>query len=421
MGSRTTQSGALEGFMLRILGPLFVGTLNPTTHELTLETIVNDLNKSDDDTIATVSGVSPWDTMLVENLTDGVRGCGFVSDANAVVNPLTVRVGVESDAGDRIRISFFSGPQLNGDTKCGLRDPTVKPYRVVDTFEMPVQYQWKPDGTPNMYNAGDPLVALADGYGLRRAHPDMRRFLSLGQLVLDSTDPAVLAPHAQLDPLVYSSTGEKTGAHLLVSSTMGDPAVPSNAGSAFARAAGILDYLHDDPRYGEPPNQVLIDHHQMESACNYARYTLPDGTPTCYDVDDFSQGTDMWGTGVPRLNPPLHIGFSVPDPLGGVSAAVYPFPTPGGQHAFDYPGGMLDNARSNAGCSDSCTNGLAPTDPCSCQTQVFDIGWYMFNMIGRYVKSSGTMISDDLCQSRDDCPDRAPEPPARSGAAIDAP
>jgi hypothetical protein len=421
MGSRTTQSGALEGFMLRILGPLFVGTLDPSTNQLTLETIVNDLNKSDDDVLATISDVHPWDTMLVENLTNGVRGCGFISDAAATVNPLTVRASVESDAGDRLRISFFAGPVLNGDTQCGLRDASVKPYRVVDTFEAPVQYQWKPDGTPNVHNVGDPLVVLADGYGLRRAHPDMRRFLALGQLVLDSTDPAVLAPHAQLDPLIYSSTGEKTGAHLLVSSTMGDPAVPSNAGSAFARAAGILDYLHDDARYGEPPNQVLIDHHQMESACSYARYTLPDGTPTCYDVDDFSQGTDMWGTEVPRLNPPLHLGFAVQDPLGGVSASVYPFPSPGGQHAFDYPGGMLDDARSSAGCKDTCMEGLAATDPCSCETQAFDIGWYMFNMIGRYVKSGGTAISDDLCQARDNCPDRPPEPPARSGAAIDAP
>jgi hypothetical protein len=413
MGVRTAQHGALEGFILRAMAPLFVGTLDQTSGKLVLETIVPDLNKAVTHKLADVQGFKPWDTMVVENLTNGARGCGYISPQG------TVRASAQSDAGDKLRILFYAGPQLVGDTNCTVR-AGVAPARTVDTFESPVTYQWHEDGTPNTFAVGDPLVALTDGYAERRGHPDFRRFVGLGQLVLDAADPAVYARHAQLEPLTYPGTGETTGTHIVVSSSIGDPAVPTNAGASFARAAGLIDYLHDDARYGSPPNQVLLDNHVMEAICSYGRFTTPSGGATCKDVENFSQGTDMWASEIPRLSPALHLGFMTADPVGGVSAAIFPFPQPDGQHAFDYPGSQIDEARSRAGCPAACGDGGPVADPCSCGTHVFDIGQFMFNLLGHYVASGGTALSDDLCQSRNDCPDIPAILAQRHGAAVDA-
>jgi hypothetical protein len=69
---------------------------------------------------------------------------------------------------------------------------------------------------------------------------------------------------------------------------------------------------------------------------------------------------------------------------------------------------MTDRARNR--CRDACT------DPggCGCDVlETFDIGTFMLNMMGRYLRSGGTFFSDDLCQSSNDCDDLVPPPPIR--------
>ena len=43
----------------------------------------------------------------------------------------------------------------------------------------------------------------------------------------------------------------------------------------------------------------------------------------------------------------------------------------------------------------------------------FDIGYFMFNMIGTYLASGGAEISTDPCMSTDDCVGFATVPPER--------
>jgi hypothetical protein len=397
MGPRSTQSGVYQAFILRVMGPLFVGTTDPETGDMLLENIVIDLN--DDQTIAigTLKGINPWDTMIVENLDNGERRCGYV-DAEG-----NVRAGAEAGKGDRIRISFYAGPQLDPTSEdCHLiRD--VEPKAVIDEFGEPFAFQ------AVSFDAGSPLIALEEGLGMRRGHPDFRRLSGIAQMVLDPADPAALAPYLLEEPLTYAN-GEQTGAHSLLITTMGDTSVPVSGGALVARAAGILDYLEPDPRYGVPANQVLIDTFTIEGVHNLKRYTNSAGEGVHLDVENFSGGDDMFGTEVPRFEPPLRVGFDKTDRLGGKSAAIFPYNVPGGQHGFDFPGAMVDKARAQ--CVENCTETMGD-DPCGCSTlETFDIGNFMMNMVGLYFRSGGTELSADLCMSRDDCGDVPNSPPA---------
>jgi hypothetical protein len=395
MGPRSTQGGVYQAFILRAMGPLFVGTTDPATGEMLLETIVVDMN--DDQTIAIgrVPDVKPWDTMVVDNLTNGVRRCGFVAPDG------TVRASSESDVGHAIRISFYRGPQVLPSKDCELREG-AEPYSVVDRFVEDVSFRGE------LYAAGAPLVALMEGLGMRRGHPDFRKLAGFGQLVLDPADPAPLARNLLKDPLSYPGSGETTGAHSLIITTMGDTAVPVSGGAAVGRAAGIIDYLTDDPRYGKPQNQVLIDTHTLEGVHNLKRYTNSKGEGVHLDIENYCQGDDMYGTEVPRFEIPIRIGYEKTDPLGGKSAAIFPYNVPEGQHGFDNPGGMTDRARKV--CLEACTE--MTENPCGCNTlETFDIGNFMLNMMARYFASDGTELSTDLCMSRNDCADLA-EPPA---------
>src|SRR5690606_14880334 len=101
----------------------------------------------------------------------------------------------------------------------------------------------------------EPLVALTEGLALRRATPEFRRLLSLAQLIVDPGDPAVVAPHLIDEPLTYDATQTSTGTHTLVVTTMGDMNVPASSGLTHSRAAGLVEFLEDDPRFGKPANE----------------------------------------------------------------------------------------------------------------------------------------------------------------------
>lgn len=407
MGIRTTQGGAVEGFILHAMAPFFTGTLDPNTGKMKLEAVALYLNDDRTVTFATVDGVQPWDTMVVENTSNGERGCGYVNAAGQV------RAHVASDLHDGIRVLIYDGPALAGGTECEIR-PGRSPRVVVDTFEQEVKFGYDEEGMDIVFEAGAPLVTLCEGYGLKRATPDLRRFVGLGQLVLDSADPAAFARHLSQEPLFYPGTGQTTGAHAMVVTTMGDTAVPASSGVTFGRAAGFIDYLTPDPRYGVPVNQVLLDNYVAEGIHTTKRFTDSSGQGIHIDVENFSGGDDLWGGEIPRLDPPLRIGFDATDPLGGVSASIFPFPQPQGQHGFDRPGKHVDKARSR--CRSTCSETGVP-DPCGCSTATtFDTGSFMYNLLSRYMKSGGKAVSVDLCQSRNDCADMPPAPPFRSKA-----
>lgn len=397
MGTRTLQGGAIEAFVLRVMGPIYAGTVDLGTGNVTINTTVVDLNDDARRAIGEAAGIQAGDTMVAENLVNGVHGCGIVQPDGKV------RVSLESDTNDAIRIVFYRGHQLVPGTECEVREG-AQVVDVIDTFEREVQYQGR------TYAVGAPLRALDDGLGLPRATPDFRRMMGLGQLVLDPADPATYAPHLLEEPLRYPGTGDVTGSHTLVLTSMGDMNVPAGSGVTFGRAAGLIDYLEPNPAFGVPDNQVLLDSYVAEAVHNLNRFTDASGRGVHIDVDVLSDGDDIWGLQYPRLIPPLRIGIGERDALGGYSAALFPLTRDTGQHGFDPPGAMIDNARDR--CLQSCTEG--GSNPCGCYTlQTYDVGQFLFNLAGRFLATEGEELAVDQCHSRDDCAYRKPSPGLR--------
>jgi len=402
IGIRSLQAGVPEAFLLRAMCPLYVGTLDAKSGEMTLETIIPDLNDKAEITFATASGVRPGDTVVVENLANRERGCGLVSAQG------TMRVSVQSDQGDATRLLFYSGDVLHG-KDCKLVDG-AQPRLTIDTFGQEVKFQGE------TIDKGSPLVALASGLGFRRATPGFRRFAAFGSIATDPGDPAVYLRHLQREPLTYPGTGESTGAHALIITTTGDMAVPASTGVTAGRVAGIIDYLNPDPRYGRPVNQQLIDTYAVEAASTIRRFVNAGGQAVNLDVDNFSQGQDYWGAEVPRLDPPLRIGLDRTDPLGGKSAALFALCDAEGSHFFNEPGKLTGQLRED--CKKKCTR-TGGEDPCGCDVlTTFDDGMFLLNMSASYVASGGKTISTDLCMSRDDCPGRPALPKDRDKSTL---
>jgi len=404
MGIRTTQGGAIEGFVLRAMGPFFAGTLDAETGTLQLETIVIDLNSKRVLPLGSVEGVAAWDTILVENTRSGELGCGYVNAQGQY------RSAIAADAGDPVEIRVYAGPQLAGGEDCELREG-AELKATVDQFGETIPYQ---DQT---FNAGEPLVSIVDGLGLRRCNPDLRRFLGLGQLVLDPSDPVSFARSAQREPIYYPGTQEYTGTHVLQITTLGDTSVPATSGVTWGRALGTIDYLSEDERYSSSANQMLIDTYTTEGVHNLGRYYNTGGAPVHLDIENFSQGTDMWGDTQPRSDIPPRLGMDKIDKLGGVTASIFPMGDPQGQHGFDMPGRQIDTIRKS--CLNSCDESLADNpNPCNCiEQQSFDVGTFMFGMIGEYFKSFGTQLNPDLCHSHRTC-GLIPDPPTARDTAV---
>lgn len=394
VGIRSLQGGVREAVQLRLLGPLYTGTTNPETKKMLIETIFPNLNDTATHALAEVEGISPGDTLLVTNEKNGERGCGYVDAAG------NVRAALASDTGDPIRIELFSGNALEHRSEECAPKPGLSPKRTVDTFELSVEYNGE------LFRKESPLVALAEGYGLRRGNPELRRFMSLSQLVLDPADPGVLARWLS-EPLEYPGTGEKTGAHAIIVTTVGDMNVPASTGGTIGRGAGFIDYLTPLPGHGKPANQVLIDTHTYEAVNTFQRYTDNRGTGVHIDVENFSEGNDLWtAQEIPRLDPPLRLGLDRTDTLGGVSGSIFPYPVPTGQHGFAFPGEQTDIARRR--CNEACT----AAEGCGCDVlRPWDLGHFMFNMLGSYFSSGGTRVSTAGCNATNDCPELPAAPP----------
>jgi hypothetical protein len=391
---RSINDGVPQAVFLRIMGPLYVGTLKPETGEMVLETIVPDLTQERVLRIGAVQDVRPGDTLVVENLRNRKRGCGVVSQDGRV------RAAVPSDLEDETRLLFYAGPVVTG-PDCQLR-AGAEPKATVDRLGESLTFQGK------AYAKDSPLVALAEGLGLRRASPDLRRTAYLVSLVTDASDPVAFLPAMQRHPITYS-TGESTGSHMLLIPSVGDMDVPVSTAVTAGRAAGLIGFLDDDPRYGKSVNQVLIDSHLVEGVEALKRFTNSVGQGIHMDVDNLSGGDDMWGSQIPRLSPPLRAGLDQKDPLGGVSGVLFTYSDPTGMHAFDLPGQMTDRARK--ACKDAGGK--------DCETlTTFDIGTYMFNLLGRYLRSGGTTLVFDPCYRERRCPGDPPVPAARGQAEL---
>jgi hypothetical protein len=296
----------------------------------------------------------------------------------------------------------------------------------LDAMGMPMKFMGDPI-------QGGKVRAFAEGFGLARNRPSLRRFMSLAQMVLDPTDPGVLARYLAAEPLQYPSGG-KTGATFLIVTTAGDMNVPASGGVTVGRAAGLVDFLHPDPRYGKPINQVLIDTHTAEAVNTLRRSTytsvpsntniqgylgLDESFGVVVDVENFSDGQDIWGSNIPRLDPPLRIANTRDmwgNDLHGLSGATFPYAIPQGQHGFALPGEMTDWAIK------ICRETYGSTDP-QCDADnivgtVYDVGWFMFHTFGQFLKQPGIVPYAYGCWKKDPCNDIPVVPPPRDPATL---
>lgn len=365
VGARSALGGVRNAMVLRMLAPLFTsgdGSLTVTVPDAETEAASV--------TVSSLPALHEHDTVVLLDRTTGEHRCGAVEAAGRF------RVAVPSDKGDVLEFRAYSGPLPTQErTGCVVPDG-VAPIASVTTLDRDV----KIGGAT--WAKGSGLVAFTDGYGLRRATPDLRRMLGLAQIALESADPMNWAPYWEQHRSFTYGTGETPAARMLLLPSIGDPGVPIASGIALARAAGFIEYDKVDPRYGKSQNQLLIDTWAVEGLSRTARYTNSKGSGVLLDLEHLASltGADD-GFDVPRLDPPLRLLRERPG-TGGVTGVVFPMLAPEGKHGFASPD---------------------PSAP-------FDLGTLLANMMGRYAGSNGKQLGFEACQVDSSCAWIAPIP-----------
>ncbi len=395
-GLRSHHDGVPEANALRLMGPLYLGDI--VDGNLSVTAVVPQGNNMERILIARVDGPQPGDTLVVVNESNHEQGCGYITAEGRV------RAAVESDKGDLHRLVFYEGPSLvTGSEHCEVVDG-AQVRAMVTAFGHGLTEDWQVEFESELFVRHQRLVAIADGFALRRANPEIRRLLSLAQAITDRADPAAYASQYRREPLRYPAMNEVVSTSVLMLAMVGDMSVPTNGSAAVARAFGILDYLEVDPRYGVPPNQVLIDTFAMEGVHRMNRFQYgsedyegdeyPEGIHM--DVENFSEGDDIWGDNVPRLDPPLRLAG--PDSNNRVSGAFFGYARPYGEHGFPLPYELRTRVRE--ACLAECPEG----DDCDCfSLTTFDPSFFYLNMMGHFLGTGGRDISTDLCLSANDC------------------
>lgn len=423
VGQRSREGGVPEAVILRVMGAVYYAQL--AEDGITrVYAHVTELNWGRSILIAELPGILPGDTLLGENQVNGELGCGYmlpvdgVTDEEGRIIRAQARIQVASDIGDETVIEIFRGPALDLEsTECELADGDIEPIATVDRMQFEATFEGE------TYEPG-PLEAFVEGLGLRRGNPEIRRFMGIGQLVIDPADPAVFARHFNQEPLRFPGTGQSVSTNALIVTTVGDMRVPASTGVTVGRAAGYIDYLQPDPRYegtpyaGKTPNQILIDTYTTEAVNTYKRFTMagkPDADGVHMDVENFSRGTDLWGDAIPRLDPPLRLVSdhdAAGKPLDGFSGAIFTYAVPEGQHGFALPGDQTDQA------IDACRN--EGRDDCDTLVgEVFDVGWYMFHTFGSFIKYHAQRNPlGEKCNTREQCNEIPPIPPVRDTSKL---
>lgn len=440
VGNRSLQGGVPQAVFLRVMGPLFLlDAYEDGRTEISTEVVELNDDKIFPITTLTDRPSQAWDTFYGVNLDNGEVDCGYLipeenpGDTGVVAR---ARIAIPSDKSDRLELRIYDGPVLvTGSDECELVEDPGEP-RIIDTMEQPLDGDGNPrtiDG--EIIEAGE-LRALAEGYGLHRTRPELRRFMGLAQMVVDPTDPGVLARHLAAEPLEYPSTGERSGAGFLIVTTIGDMNVPANAGITVGRAAGVIDHLNPDPRYGIPTNQVLLDTWTAEAVNTLGRVPYGSVPPSDsirdllgldatlgshVDVENFSGGNDIWGEDMVRLDPGLGLIMQQDVngvPLDGWSGSIFPMLVPEGRHGFVPPGEMTDWAI--AICRELEGAAAASCQPDAIAGEIYDVGWAMFHTFGAWATSGRQENPLDWarCWSKDACGNVAPTPQERPASEL---
>jgi len=384
---RSSRFGVHHATILPIFGPIFVGEPGPGSGEVTISTIVRELNDSAKHAILTTTDIAPGDRIRIENLVNGEHYEAY-ADADR-----RFRLHIAADALDATtRRALLKLPT----TPPGRTPPAAPDTRKLGDALRIVVYQGASSVVKKTfetfgrdvafmgvtYPAGAPLVALAKGMGLQRNTPKFRRLLgSFAQTFVDPGDPINYTPHYFLDPLPTTDYDlAEPGANVLLMPTVGDDGVPVSTGIAGARAAGLIDLYTVDPRYGKTVNEVLIDNYIVEGLSRMRRFQERE---VLMDPENHSQG--RFEPGVPRLDPPLRLTRNTGR---GLQALRIAYVHPRGQHCFGLP------------------------DP----DRAFDMDLFLDHLLLRFLQTRGREIrDDDLCMADQSCDWIPPNAPAPGG------
>lgn len=401
IGVRSIQGGVREAVILRVMGPVIIGEADEEGTRV--YALMPELNDDGRRNIGRFPSLKQYDSVILENLDNGETSCAYVQEDGSF------RVHIDGDKGDHIVLSAYQGPQIkwteSEPLRCSKRSDNIEALAVLDRFGETIEFLGEE------YVQNTPLQALSEGFGEKRSSPGLRRFLSIGQLVLDGGDPASYARHMLKEPLYYPAMDEYSGAHALIVTTMGDMNVPASSGATLGRSAGLIDYTTPiEQQGGKSANQVLLETYSIEAVHNLKRNTDINGNGVHVDIELFSRpegqssSADVWSDiEVPRLSHPLHAGLENTDPLGGYSGAVFPYSSPEGQHGFNFPG--MDQDIYIERCRLKC---VEDDELCleTCVTDYegkFDVGLFFFNLIGDYIKQQGKVWEIKTCYGDNSC------------------
>lgn len=387
IGIRSRQGGVPEAVFLPLLGPFVVGNPNASGRAVELKFLVNNVASQSHHPFGSVDDVRPGDRVEVKNHVNGEVSFAIVptdkrfripfpADALGVAErrPLLGldRPGVKAPVvasdttafGDRLTLTFSRG-----------KEP---PYATVETFQQDVTFM----GT--VYAAGQPLVSIQRGLGLKRGSPSFRRLTGLAQLVIDPGDPVNYAPHYD-KPFDFSyDPTVSPGTNVLVIPTGGDMNVPVNTGIMMARAAGLIELEKANPRFdgtkyaGMSDNRVLLSTHTVESIECLPRWRNAKGEAVLFDIDDLDFGKNPYGE--PSMSTeanvtPLRLKKAATHAKGGVHGMRIPMIEQNGKHDFNAP---------------------TPDWP-------FDINGFMNNQVYWYFYTDGNELVDDPCLEKSTC------------------
>lgn len=365
IGVRSIQGGVREAVNLRMLGPLFTTTRN-AMGQLEAWQVLPNLNDLGRVKLGPVDAeLHEGDTVVLFNLTSQEKRCARVGPNGLV------RAAVSSDENDLWKVAIYSGalPPKDRDG-CEVPEGT-EPYWTLETFLIDSKFQGLE------HKAGDPLIALGDGFGLRRQSPEIRRFMGLAQMAIDRGDPVNFLPNAERHRILRYGTGEEVSTRMMVVNTIGDMNVPVATGVSIARVAGLMPIYEQDPRYNKTPNRVLIDNGVLEAVERTGRFQNSMGQNVLMDIDHLSalsgSGTQD-GFDVPRLNPPFRL-VQRSERVGGVTGVLFPMVVPTGRHGFDTPDPSLP----------------------------FNLGAVLLNMLGHYAETGGEELVFDACLETSTC------------------
>lgn len=345
IGVRSFQGGVIEAVLLRLWGPLLVTipseersacSDSPSDRRCTLcgagqaslRWVIPDVNGTGEVEIDCLEADALVDaTVVAHNLDNGEIGCARTTADGRM------RIGLPSSVDDQIAVTIYDGADVvTSYDGCGLAgSPTVR--TTIDTWNQGFFAEGAVNGAETatceadscaafqgrFFAVGSPLRAPAEGLGLGRQTPALRRFIGLAQAALDPGDPISFAPYYALKRMT-DPQGAAIAPHAVFTlNTIGDQNVPLNSGIAFARATGALPFLRPDqasryPAYvdyvtpqalyddlgGKTPNQALIDDHVIEGIAALARRPAE---PACASSANFDPpgSTFVDAEGTPQL------------------------------------------------------------------------------------------------------------------------